>query len=407
MDNPFNYRKKNVHDIKVGNSFVRLWNQNGTTNSKMIIKAFQPLLKTSFVYPYVALMPDFHPCEGSMVGSVIPTRNILLPTVIGNDIGCGMTAVRIPVLSDNFTPYMESLRQLLRKKIPTGSTYNSIITKRVCENPALNEKDAVSFISRKNWKKLIRQFGSLGGGNHFLEIQTDEEGYVWVMLHSGSRYLGVLVREYYVNAGKNQTNINRQLYSKIPYLIDGSEIAANYLKDLKYSVDFAKESRKEMMLRVLEIFSLLIPAVKDTARGISLIKNAIDIAHNYISKEEYLGQQLYIHRKGAIRVKKGEKGIVPGSMGTSSYIVEGKGNEFSFCTCSHGAGRVMSRGDAFRRITNKDFKDSMRGIIFENNMDIKDEAPQAYKDINTVIRGQKDIIKILYKLKPLISIKGD
>lgn len=246
----------------------------------------------------------------------------------------------------------------------------------------------------------------MGGGNHFLEIQTDEEGYVWIMLHSGSRYLGVLVRDYYVNAGRNQPDIDKHLYSKIPHLINKSEIAADYLRDLKYAADYARESRKEMMLRVLEVFSMLIPSLRNT-QGNCLTENAIDAVHNYVSKEEYFDKQLFIHRKGAIRVKKDEKGIIPGSMGSSSYIVEGKGNEFSFCTCSHGAGRAMSRGDAFRTISDKAFQQSMKGVVYDNAIDIKDEAPQAYKDIHKVMRGQKDIVKIQYKLKPLISVKGN
>lgn len=405
MDSRFRYIKKNVHDLKVENSFVRLWNHNGSTNGKMIEKAFQALLKTSFVYPYIALMPDFHPGEGAMIGSVIPTKDILLPTVIGSDIGCGMTAVRLPILSDNLIPHLHGLNLLLRKVIPTGSTYNTVITERVRNNPVLYKQEAVSFISKRNWKKIIRQFGSMGSGNHFLEIQEDGEGYVWITLHSGSRYLGVLVREYFVNAGKNDPGIDKELYLKIPYLINTSDTANNYLKALRFAMDFAKESRKEMILRTLEVFSKFIPDIKKIQESIWM-ETAIDVAHNHISNEKYFDNQLYIHRKGAIRVRKNELGVIPGSMGSNSYIVEGKGNEMSFCSCSHGAGRSMSRSEAFRKISEKAFRQSMSGIIYDNTLDIKDEAPQAYKNIHSVMRGQKDIIKIIYKLNPLMSIKG-
>jgi tRNA-splicing ligase RtcB len=406
MGNRYKHNKKNVHDLKVENSFVRIWNHDGSTDRKLIKKAFQPLLKTSFVYPYVALMPDFHPGEGSMIGSVIPTKDVLLPTVIGNDIGCGISAIRLPIISDVITPLLHELRLSIQKVIPTGSTYNTIVTERVQNNHILCKKDAVPFISERNWKKITRQFGSLGGGNHFLEVQTDEEGHVWIMLHSGSRYLGVLVREYFVNEGKYHPNIDKHLYLKIPYLIKTSDTAKDYLKAVEFAVDFAKESRKEMMLRALSIFSTLIPTIKKSQIE-SLVENTIDVSHNYISVENYFGKELFIHRKGAIRTRRKEHGIIPGSMGSNSYIVEGKGNEMSFCTCSHGAGRAMSRGDAFRKISEKAFRQSMSDIIYDNTLDLRDEAPQAYKDINTVMRGQKDIVKILYKLKPLMSIKGN
>jgi tRNA-splicing ligase RtcB (3'-phosphate/5'-hydroxy nucleic acid ligase) len=245
----------------------------------------------------------------------------------------------------------------------------------------------------------------LGGGNHFLEIQRDQEGRVWVMLHSGSRYLGVTMRDYYVEQGEKQEGIDRRLFAKAPYLQARSRLADDYLADLRLVLDFARESRKEMMIRVLEVLS----AVFSHTQGMSwqeLIGTAYDIAHNYVGEEEHFGERLFVHRKGAICLAKGQIGLIPGSMGTCSYVVEGRGNSFGFNSCSHGAGRVMSRAEAFRVISDKDFNQSMEDVIHAHDPGMKDEAPAAYKDIHRVMRGQKGLVKVLHELNPLLSVKG-
>ncbi len=406
MDKPLRYNKRNVHDVKVENGVVRVWNYNGSIDKKLIVNTFQALFKTGFVYPYIALMPDFHPGKGAMIGSVIPTKEVLLPTLIGNDIGCGMSALRLPVSVERFAPHLSDLKCKIKQAVPIGSDYNKVIVESVRKNPIMNRRESVSFIGERDWRKVTRQFGSLGGGNHFLEVQADEEGYIWVMLHSGSRYLGVRVRDYFVDRGGKHPDIDKGRYLKLPYLINGSDTAKAYRNALSYAMDFAKESRKEMMRRMLFLFSEFIPELEISSVE-SRLEGMIDVAHNYISLEKYFGKELFIHRKGAIWVGRKEKGIVPGSMGSVSYIVEGRGNEMSFCSCSHGAGRAMSRGEAFRTISQSTFKKSMAGIICDHAFDLRDEAPQAYKNIDKVMRGQKDIVKIIYKLKPLMSIKGN
>lgn len=405
MDKYLRYHQKHVHDISVEDSFIRLWDARGTPNIQVIKKAYQPLLKTSFVYPYIALMPDYHPGEGSMIGSVIPTKKVILPSVIGGDLGCGMMAVQLPLHVGAISPKFHEIQKVVKERIPVGTAHNAVVTKRVEQNSIWKRNTRALIITNQLRRKMLRQFGSLGGGNHFLEIQKDQEGQVWVMIHSGSRYLGVKIRDYYIEKGKDQEGIDPKLYSKIPYLKAGTEIAYNYLSDLQFAMDFARENRKEMMLRVLEVFSMYFLELEHFG-GLNLINTAYDIAHNYIAEEEFFGEKIFIHRKGAIRIRKAEIGLIPGSMGTKSYIVEGRGNEFSFCSCSHGAGRSMPRGEAFRKISSKDFRKSMGNIIYEHDDRIRDEAPIAYKDIQQVMRSQSDLVIIRHILQPLVSIKG-
>jgi tRNA-splicing ligase RtcB len=401
MDRNVRYRQKNVHDIKVGDMVVRLWSVDGPADRHEIEKAFLPLARSYFVHPYVALMPDWHPGEDAVVGSVVPTRNVLLPQVIGGDIGCGMCAVRLPAVLGDLMPFLEAIGTELRQAIPVGTAHNAVVTDRVNDN-ALWRNELRASLSNRTLRKLIRQFGSLGGGNHFLELQRDSEERVWIMLHSGSRYLGVEIRDYYVAEGQRLEGIDRKLYSRIPHLPADSTVGADYLQDVQSVKDFARESRREMMLRSLEVIQRHLPALD----AVNIMRSAVDISHNYVALEEYFGERLYIHRKGAIHLAQGDTGFVPGSMGSASYVVEGRGNEYAFCSCAHGGGRAMSRAAAARSISQKRLSESMDGILCVHDGLLLDEAPDAYKDIRTVMRGQSDLVKVLYELCPVVSIKG-
>jgi tRNA-splicing ligase RtcB (3'-phosphate/5'-hydroxy nucleic acid ligase) len=404
MDKQLRYHEKHVHDLPVGDSFVRLWDSEGAINGKMMRSGFQPLMATGFVWPYVALMPDYHPGEGSMIGSVIPTRGVLLPSVIGGDLGCGMTAVCLPLSAEQVSEQLRRIEEKLRECVPVGTAHNADVTERVQKHPIWQRNVHAPILANRLQRKLLRQFASLGGGNHFLEIQQDGEERVWVMLHSGSRYLGVAIRDYYIEQGLTQEGVDRRLYGKVPYLKAGTQVATDYLADLQFVLDFARESRKEMMVRVVDVFSTVFPDVE----GLNWrnLATAYDIAHNFVAEEEHFGERLFVHRKGAIRLAEGQVGLIPGSMGTYSYVVEGRGNSFGFNSCSHGAGRAMSRGDAFRTISDKDFAASMEGVVHQHDVRIKDEAPAAYKDVRRVMRAQKDLVRILHELQPLLSVKG-
>ena len=395
------YREKHVHDIKVGGMDVRLWSVGGPVNRREIETAFLPLARSGFVHPYVALMPDWHPGEDAVVGSVVPTRNVLLPRAVGGDIGCGMCAVRLPALLEDLRPSLEAIGTELYQAIPVGTAHNAVVTDRVSEN-ALWRSELRASISNRTLRKLIRQFGSLGGGNHFLELQRDSEERIWIMLHSGSRYLGVEIRDYYVAEGQRTEGIDQRLYSRIPHLPADSAIGADYLQDVRSVKDFARESRREMLLRSLEVMRRHVPGL-DAA---DIMGSAVDVSHNDVALEEHFGERLYVHRKGAIHLAQGDTGFVPGSMGTASYVVEGRGNAHAFCSCAHGGGRAMSRAAAARSISPKRLRESMEGILCVHDGLLLDEAPDAYKDIRTVMRGQADLVKVLRELQPVVSIKG-
>jgi tRNA-splicing ligase RtcB (3'-phosphate/5'-hydroxy nucleic acid ligase) len=405
VDKQLRYREKHVHDLAVGDSVVRVWDSEGAVNRETIAAAFQPLLATGFVWPYVALMPDYHPGEGSMIGSVIPTRDALLPSVIGGDLGCGMTAICLPIDAHDATAHLPDIEKRLREAVPTGTDHNAVVTDRVERNPIWQREVRAPILPNRLRRKMLRQFASLGGGNHFLELQQDQDGRAWVMLHSGSRYLGVTVRDHYVAQGEREPGVDRRLYAKTAYIEADTPLARDYLADLRFAVDFARESRKEMMLRALEVLADVFPEIGGDSVE-RLMDAAYDVAHNYLDEEEHFHERLFVHRKGAICLAEGQIGLVPGSMGTWSYVVEGRANPFGFCSCSHGAGRAMSRGDAFRAISDKAFESSMEGVVHQHDPRVKDEAPAAYKDICRVMRAQKDLVKVRCTLHPLVSIKG-
>ena len=401
MDGKYRYSEKNVHDLTVAGMTVRLWSAEGTEDKATITRLFEPIARAGFVHPYLALMPDWHPGKDSVVGSVVPSREVLLPSVIGGDIGCGVSAVRLPITAGELAHSFVLLGHRLREVIPVGTSYNSVVTDRVRDHP-LWEKELRAPVSNRTLRKLVRQFGSLGGGNHFLEIQKDREERLWVMLHSGSRYLGVQVRDWYVERGTEQPAIDKRLYARIPYLPASSALAIDYLADLRLVVEFARESRREMMLRTLEVVQEMAGQF-DVA---DVMKEFVDINHNYVDQEENFGETLFVHRKGAIRVAQGQKGSVPGSMGTSSFVIEGRGNDYAFFSCAHGGGRAMSRSEATRRVSRKDYQRSLVGVVCAHSDVLLDEAPEAYKDIRVVMRGQADLVKTLCELTPVVSVKG-
>lgn len=401
MDRQYRYTHKNVHDMDVAGMTVRLWSAEGAADRALIKRCFEPMAQTGFVQPYVALMPDWHPGTDSVIGSVVPSREVLLPSVIGGDIGCGVAAIRLPLCAADLLGCWEPIGRRLREVIPVGSAYNSVVTDRVRDHP-LWEKELHAPVSNRVLRKLVRQFGSLGGGNHFLEIQKDHEERLWVMLHSGSRYLGVQVRDWYVERGAGQPGIDLRGYARIPHLPADSPLANDYLADMRLVVEFARESRREMMLRTLEV-------LQEYARQLDaagVMSELIDISHNYVAQEVHFGEALFVHRKGAIHVGQGQKGSVPGSMGTASFVIEGRGNKHAFCSCAHGGGRAMSRGAARRKVSRKDYDKSLQFVVCAHSDVLLDEAPEAYKDIRVVMRGQADLVKTLYELTPVLSVKG-
>ncbi len=387
--------------ISSGNIPIRMWLDD---IEPVALEQAGNLSNLPFAFKHIAIMPDAHPGFGMPIGGVLATTGVVIPNAVGVDIGCGICAART---SEKELPIknIESILNGVRRLVPVGFSHH---------NKEQNEylmpgRDHFTFrkglIVNREYKNALKQLGTLGGGNHFIEIQKENDGYIWLMVHSGSRNIGYKVAGHYNRVAKEQTgSIRKRVPPKwdLAYLSPGSDEEKKYLEEMQYCIDFAFASRKLMIERVKEVFS------EDLKREISF-DNFINIAHNYVSSEVHFGSRVFVHRKGATSAKAGEKGIVPGSQGTSSFIVEGKGNPDSFMSCSHGAGRKLGRRQAVRDL-DLEFeraKLDKLGIIhsLHSRKDL-DEASGAYKDINKVMDNQKDLVDIVTELRPLGVIKG-
>jgi tRNA-splicing ligase RtcB len=364
------------------------------------------------VYHHVALMPDCHPGYGMPIGGVIACENAVIPNAVGVDIGCGMGAVKtnIPV-ADTTKENLRSVVNRIKELIPCGEG-------RAHPHAQIWEeltKD-IDIYTNRGWYSshvddlALRNLGTLGGGNHFIEIQAADDGHVWLMIHSGSRHLGnVIARYYHALALK----LNTQWHTGIPhkdlaFLPADSAEGKAYIMDMNFALLYARENRRRIMECFMEAFS---GAFKNAA-----FEEPVNIHHNYAALENHFDKDVWVHRKGATSAKPNEVGIIPGSMGTSSYIVEGLGNQDAFMSCSHGAGRVMGRMQASRALTPSACDAAMDGIVYdrwkkmkkgkdEGLMDLG-EAPQAYKNIDAVIASELDLIRPIVKLRPLGVVKG-
>jgi tRNA-splicing ligase RtcB len=355
-----------------------------------------------FIFHHVALMPDCHQGYGMPIGGVIATKGYIVPNAVGVDIGCGMCATKTDIRVEDLS--LDNLKQIMgeiRKQIPVGFEHH----KTKCDNndmPDLPRDDL--FIVSQEYESARTQLGTLGGGNHFIEIQKGSDGYVWIMIHSGSRNIGLKVADYYNKAAEEQ---NERWFSEVKkdkelaFFPINSMLGVRYLEEMEYCLKFAYLNRLKMMTTIEHIFKSIYPNIS--------FPQFINIHHNYASIEEHFGEEVVIHRKGATSAKRGEIGIIPGSQGTCSYIVEGLGNPESYQSCSHGAGRKMGRKEAQRNLNLEDEKKKLddKGILHAiRNKDDLDEASGAYKDIDIVMENQKDLVKILVKLEPLGVIKG-
>lgn len=391
---------KEIPAETTGHVPVKIWTDAIEQQAEQQLAA---LAGCPFVFHHVAAMPDVHYGLGATIGSVFATTEVLLPTAVGVDIGCGMLAqpfnVRAVDLSQSF---LRELHELTKKHIPTGFGQHS--GPQDWDGFAEDRHtEAVAPIVRE---KAPWQLGSLGGGNHFLELCKDEDGMVWLMLHSGSRGAGNMIAQHHI-ALAEALNERLQIQSArdLWVLPLDTEEGQNYLKDMLWAQDYAMENRQRMRWTFTEIFANLVK--KRLKIDFSFDPAAcINIHHNYASQETAYGQTVWVHRKGATFAGQGVLGIIPGSMATGSYIVRGLGNPESFQSCSHGAGRVMSRGQAMRSITLEAFAHKMKGIVAETSREYLDEAPQAYKDLDTVIHNQADLVEPVRRLWPILNVKG-
>lgn len=354
-----------------------------------------------FIFKHVAVMPDAHAGKGSTVGTVIATKGAIIPSCVGVDIGCGMAAVKLPFKIDLLDGKLAQLRFAIESVVPVAHNGNQDLSKEA--TAALLSLSCMAHtecINMDGNSKLKNQLGSLGGGNHFIEICFDEDQNAWAMLHSGSRNIGKETAEKHIDRAKN---LMRQYFISVPdpdlaYLAQGTMEFHSYISDLMWCQHYAKFNRAIMMHKVLEqILNLT---------GHETHEPIINCHHNYTKIEHHFGENVWVTRKGAVSAKLGELGIIPGSMGTKSYIVKGLGNPESFCSCSHGAGRRMSRSKAKATFTQKDLAEQTLGVECRKDEDVIDEIPAAYKDLDTVMNDQADLVQPIHTLKAVMCIKG-
>jgi tRNA-splicing ligase RtcB len=371
--------------------------------------------KLPIVSPWVAVMPDVHWGIGATVGSVIPTKKAIIPAAVGVDIGCGMMAVKTSLRGEDLPDDLRELRTRLEKAVPSGSAkhnssvgawtnpQNSVLQRYRRLEKGLEKILDSHPILKKHGARPELQLGTLGGGNHFLEVCLDESNAVWIMLHSGSRGIGNKIGTYFIELAKRdmQSVIHNLPDKDLAYFSEGTEHFQQYWEAVGWAQEYARENREQMMAASLRTLAELKGVPPFQARV-----EAINCHHNYVTKEVHFGEELYITRKGAVRAGQGEMGIIPGSMGAKSFIVRGKGNQDSFNSCSHGAGRVLSRGKAKELISIEDHILATAGVECRKDAGVLDESPKAYKSIEAVMQAQSDLVEIVYTLKQILCIKG-
>lgn len=381
-------------------------------------KQLRNLAGLPFIHSHIAAMPDVHWGMGATVGSVIATKGAIIPAAVGVDIGCGMAAQRTSLVASDLPDNLAALRSEIERRIPHGRTNNGMPGDRGAWGEmapgASGHGELASLMLEleglvkkhpkleKPARRAITHAGTLGTGNHFVEVCLDEEQRVWVMLHSGSRGIGNAIGTYFIELAKEEM---RRWFVNLPdedlaYLPQGSDHFKDYCEAVEWAQRFARVNRDLMMGAAMEALKLAVP------KPFTCDQAAVNCHHNYVSWEKHFGENVMVTRKGAVRAGEGDLGIIPGSMGARSFIVRGKGNSQSFCSCSHGAGRAMSRAEAKRRFTLEDHVQATAGVECRKDEDVIDETPGAYKDIDAVMAAQSDLVEVVHTLKQVLCVKG-
>ncbi len=361
------------------------------------------------VHHHVAAMPDVHLGIGATVGSVIPTRRAIIPAAVGVDIGCGMMAARLSLTGNELDE--ASLKKVfaqISRDVPVGfgqhserdarpdsaKKFKKELSRILQKHPGIEKRVG----RRSSW---VRQLGTLGGGNHFIEVCLDEANRAWAMLHSGSRGIGNAIGMYFIELAKKDAARNNMRLpdTDLAYFAEGAQHFDDYIEAVGWAQDYARANRDEMMELVLDAMRRHLPSLEITGA-------AVNCHHNYVEREEHYGESVWLTRKGAIRAGAGELGIIPGSMGARSYVVRGKGSAESFHSCAHGAGRLMSRNAAQKRFSTKDLADQTEGVICRKDKGVIDEIPGAYKPIDEVMANQSDLVEVVHTLKQVVCVKG-
>lgn len=403
-----------VNNIILENSApVKMWTHGVPVDPKAITQ-LQNTAKMPFIFKHLAVMPDVHVGKGSTIGSVIPTKGAIIPAAVGVDIGCGMIAVRTSLTAADLPDNLQNIRFAIEAAVPHGRT-----TQRHGRDKGAWHQ--VPQIVDQHWAHLDAEFkrlcdkypklratnhykhlGTLGTGNHFIELCLDEQDRVWVMLHSGSRGVGNAIGNLFISLAQKdmQQHIANLPDRDLAYFKEGSQHFNDYMNAVGWAQDFARHNREVMMHRVLEALS------KEITKPFTTQQEAVNCHHNYVQKEQHFGEEILVTRKGAVSAQKGQMGIIPGSMGAKSFIVRELGNEESFCSCSHGAGRVMSRTEAKKRYSVTDQKIATAHVECRKDSDVIDEIPMAYKDIDAVMAAQSSLVEIVHTLRQVVCVKG-
>lgn len=387
---------------QAGGKPIKVWIEDMWSNLEpQALEQAKKVSRLPFIHKHVALMPDAHMGKGACVGSVIASDGAVVPALVGVDIGCGMFAAKTNLNANDMPDSLRELRLAIESVVPVGHLSHK--TGKNFEKSKMDPNDLTVYdqLDKRIKDRLTTQIGTLGGGNHFIEICLDQNEDVWVMMHSGSRNIGKEVAERHINKAQG---IMKQLFINLEdrdlaYFAQGTTEYQSYLNDVMWCQEYALKNRQAMFDNTFEVMKKVFPQLK-------IVGDVTSCHHNYISLENHYGKNVIVTRKGAIRAREGDLGIIPGSMGTKSYIVKGLGNKESFCSCSHGAGRVMSRSEAKRVFSIEDLKAQTEGVECRKDAGAIDEIPGAYKDIDTVMENQKDLVEVLYTLKQIMCIKG-
>ena len=381
---------------------VRIWTKDVEAEALTQLKN---IARLPFIDRHgVAAMPDVHAGKGSTIGTVIATDKAVIPAAVGVDIGCGMNAVRLSLKASDLPDGLAHIRARIEQVVPLGAggahaQYSEHPAAMALEKRFETVMEKHPVLGRnQRWN----QIGSLGSGNHFIEICIDEAQDVWIMLHSGSRGVGNLIGRYFISKAKRHME---RYFIALPdgdlaYLPEGDEDFADYVEAVSWAQDYALLNRQLMLEAVVQVMRETI------AKPFELTSEAINCHHNYVVRENHFGRNLWVTRKGAIRAREGDLGIIPGSMGQKSYIVRGKGNIDSYCSCSHGAGRRMSRTQARREFTVEDLARQTEGIECRKDDAVLDEIPSSYKDIDVVMANQSDLVEVVHVLRQVLCVKG-
>ena len=385
---------------------VKIWTEDVDVRSK---EQLSNIASMPFIHHHVAAMPDVHLGIGATIGSVIATHKAIIPAAVGVDIGCGMVAARLSLTANDLDEkLLKRVFDQISRDVPVGRAQHP--DDRVLVDAALPFEPGLKALTDRHpqllkafgkFSKWTNQMGTLGGGNHFIEVCLDEDDRVWVMLHSGSRGIGNAIADYFIQlARKDMERWMIQLPDRnLAYFPEGSEHFDDYVEAVHWAQEYAMQNRQSML-------DLVLAALKRHLPPFEVATQAVNCHHNYVAREHHFGADVWLTRKGAIRARQGDMGIVPGSMGTRSYIVCGLGNPESFCSSAHGAGRRMSRTAAEKQFTEDDLIQQTQGVVCRKDHGVIDEIPGAYKDIDVVMANQSDLTEILHTLKQVVCVKG-